>query len=94
MHPISIVREEMMVSGQVNSMQQSTQHCLPLQHRLGHVNQPAAHASTPVLWNNDERDAKTDDRCEEIRGLSVIEDRAYVQAMYTATYLFTLDYLK
>jgi hypothetical protein len=28
----------------------------------------------------------------KIKGLSVMEDTAYAQAMYTATYLFTLDY--
>jgi hypothetical protein len=31
---------------------------------------------------------------KKIKGLSVIEDRAYAQAMYTATYLFTLDFVK
>jgi hypothetical protein len=30
----------------------------------------------------------------KIKGLSVIEGRAYAQATYTATYLFTLDYVK
>jgi hypothetical protein len=31
---------------------------------------------------------------KKIKGLSVIEDRAYARATYTATYLFTLDYVK
>jgi hypothetical protein len=31
---------------------------------------------------------------KKIKGLSVIEDRAYAQATYTATYLFTLDCVK
>jgi hypothetical protein len=31
---------------------------------------------------------------KKIKGLSVIEDRAYAKATYTATYLFTLDYVK
>jgi hypothetical protein len=31
---------------------------------------------------------------KKIKGLSVIEDRAYAKAMYMATYLFTLDYVK
>jgi hypothetical protein len=31
---------------------------------------------------------------KKTKGLSVIEDRAYAQATYTATYLFTLDYVK
>jgi hypothetical protein len=31
---------------------------------------------------------------KKIKGLLVIEDRAYAKAMYTATYLFTLDYVK
>jgi hypothetical protein len=32
---------------------------------------------------------------KKIKGLSVIGDRAYTQAMYSALYLFlTLDYLK
>jgi hypothetical protein len=31
---------------------------------------------------------------KKIKGLSVIKDRAYAQATYTATYLFTLDYVK
>jgi hypothetical protein len=31
---------------------------------------------------------------KKIKGLSVIEDRAYAQATYTATYLFKLDYVK
>ncbi len=31
---------------------------------------------------------------KKIKGLLVIKDRAYAKAMYTATYLFTLDYVK
>jgi hypothetical protein len=31
---------------------------------------------------------------KKIKGLSVIEGRAYAKATYTATYLFTLDYVK
>jgi hypothetical protein len=31
---------------------------------------------------------------KKIKHLSVIEDRAYAKATYTATYLFTLDYVK
>jgi hypothetical protein len=31
---------------------------------------------------------------KKIKGLSVIEDRGYGKATYTATYLFTLDYVK
>jgi hypothetical protein len=31
---------------------------------------------------------------KKIKGLSVIEDRAYARATYTATYLFMLDYVK
>jgi hypothetical protein len=31
---------------------------------------------------------------KKTKGLSVIEDRAYAQATYTAAYLFTLDYVK
>jgi hypothetical protein len=31
---------------------------------------------------------------KKTKGLSVIEDRAYAQAMYTATCLFTLDHVK
>jgi hypothetical protein len=31
---------------------------------------------------------------KKIKGLSEIEDRAYARATYTATYLFTLDYVK
>jgi hypothetical protein len=31
---------------------------------------------------------------KKTKSLSVIEDRAYAQATYTATYLFTLDYVK
>jgi hypothetical protein len=31
---------------------------------------------------------------KKIKGLSVIDDMAYAQATYTASYLFTLDDLK
>jgi hypothetical protein len=31
---------------------------------------------------------------KKMKGLSVIDDRAYAKATYTATYLFTLDYVK
>jgi hypothetical protein len=31
---------------------------------------------------------------KKTKGLSVIEDRTYAQATYTATHLFTLDYVK
>jgi hypothetical protein len=75
-------------------MQQSTQHCLPLQHHLGRVNQPTTHASMSVLRNYDESNAKLMTGVKKVKGLSVIEDRRYAQAMYAALYLFALDYLK
>jgi hypothetical protein len=31
---------------------------------------------------------------KKVKALSVIKDRSYAQASYTATYLFTLDYVK
>ncbi len=63
--------------GKSNSTQQSTQHCLPLQHHLGCVNQPAVYALLSVYDGTMMKsDAKTDDRCEENKRLvrSDIED--------------------
>jgi hypothetical protein len=77
--------------GQLNSTQQSALYCLPLQRRLGRANQPAAQPSASVLQYCEESDAKIGDRSEENKGF--VGDRAYAKATYTATYLFTLDYV-
>jgi hypothetical protein len=69
------------------SMQQSTQHCLPVQRRLGRVNEPAAHASTLVLRNYDESGAESDDRWEEDKRLVSYQRQSILCTRYVHSYI-------